>query len=93
MTYPGLKRAIRARSGRGGRGNNGGISTITDPISDRDYKMTNGSVINWGGNDKMGLFPTVGVSMGFLNIISSCCSSTGGNRGVNLSQDANKFLM
>ena len=35
--------------------------------------VTNGSVINYGGVDKFGLYPTVGKSVGFLNLLSSCC--------------------
>ena len=94
MTNPGNKRAQRARSGVGGRGNDGKTSQLSNgkggftPVS-------NGSVINWGGNSKFGLYPTVGVSVGFLNILSSCCRSTnnGTSKGVNVNNDPNSFLM
>lgn len=38
--------------------------------------VTAGSVINNGGNMKHGLFPTVGVSVGFLNQLNNCCSNS-----------------
>jgi hypothetical protein len=94
MTNPGNKRAQRARSGVGGRGDDGKMSQLSNgkggftPVS-------NGSVINWGGNKKFGLYPTVGVSVGFLNILSSCCRKTknGTSMGVNVKNDPNSFLM
>tara|TARA_B100000902_G_C27074881_1_gene795878 strand:- start:119 stop:403 length:285 start_codon:yes stop_codon:yes gene_type:complete len=56
--------------------------------------VTNGSVINYGGVDKFGLYPTVGVSVGFLNMLEACCASAGPypRVGVNTSQ-GNNFLM
>jgi len=68
----------RARNALYGRATKGpiGITTIT-AADNRKTTMTNGSVINWGGNDKGGLYPTVGVSIGFLNQLSYCCSSGG----------------
>ena len=35
--------------------------------------VTNGSVINYGGNMKFGLYPTVGVGLAFLLQLSNCC--------------------
>ena len=51
-----------------------------DPITGRVYKVQAGATYNNGGNMKFGLFPTVGVSVGFLNLLSNCCDNnqTGG---------------
>ncbi len=38
-----------------------------------DVQRTKGSVINNGGNMMMGTFPTVGVRLPFLNMLSGCC--------------------
>ena len=46
--------------------------------------MTNGSVLNWGGNEKFGLYPTVGVSVAFLNILENCCQAPYPRFGVNI---------
>jgi len=94
MTNPGNKRAQRARSGSGGRGNDG-KTTALDNGRNGTTTVSNGSVINWGGDSKFGLYPTVGVSVGFLNILSSCYRSTnkGTNKGVNIHKDPTKFLM
>jgi hypothetical protein len=91
MTNPGNKRAQRARSGTGGRGNNGQMSQL-DAGSGRKVSVSNGSVINWGGNSKFGLYPTVGVSVGFLNTLSGCCRGNLGRSGVNTT-GATTFLM
>ena len=48
-------------------------TTCVDPLTGRKYTTPAGSVINNGGNMKFGLYPTVGVSVGFLNILSNCC--------------------
>ena len=77
MSYAGAsKRAQRARSGYSGTLYDGGSTTII-AADGKQTVATNGSVINWGGNDKGGLYPTVGVSIGFLNQLSYCCSSGG----------------
>lgn len=44
-----------------------------DPITGRVYKVQAGATYNNGGNMKFGLYPTNGVSVGFLNILSNCC--------------------
>jgi len=75
MSARASKRARNAMYGRA-TGVPFGITTIT-AADGRKTTMTNGSVINWGGNDKGGLYPTVGVSIGFLNQLSYCCSSGG----------------
>ena len=58
------------------------IVTCTDPNSGVVTKFPAGSMINNGGNMKFGLYPTVGVSVGFLNLLSNCCDHNGG-AGVN----------
>ena len=37
------------------------------------YTVTTGSVTNYGGNMKFGLYPTVGVGLDMLLIIANCC--------------------
>ncbi len=92
MSYAGAsKRAIQARSGRSGRGG-AGMTTLT-AADGRSYRVTNGSVINYGGVDKFGLYPTVGVSLGFLNILEACCSGSDPKTGVNTNSNVNTFLM
>ena len=77
MSARASKRAQNALYGRAtGQGSFETQITIT-AADGRETTMTNGSVINWGGNDKGGLYPTVGVSIGFLNQLSYCCSSGG----------------
>lgn len=44
-----------------------------DPVSGRTYRVPAGATYNNGGNMKFGLYPTVGKSVGFLNLLSSCC--------------------
>ena len=39
----------------------------------KKYTVTDGATMNFGGNMKFGLYPTVGKSIGFLNLLSSCC--------------------
>ena len=92
MTNPGNKRLQRARHGAGGRGNDGG-QTAQSAGGDRKVSVTNGSVINNGGNAKFGLYPTVGVSIGFLNKLASCCKGDATGKGVGINTDPNKFLM
>ena len=55
-------------------------TTCKDPLTGRLYTVSNGATMNFGGNMKFGLYPTVGVSVGFLNLLSNCCSNnqTGG---------------
>ena len=55
-------------------------TTCVDPLTGRKYSTPQGSVLNNGGNMKFGLYPTVGVSVGFLNLLSNCCANnqTGG---------------
>ena len=50
-------------------------TTCTDPITGRTYSIPAGATYNNGGNMKFGLYPTVGKSVGFLNILSNCCAS------------------
>ena len=91
-------RAQNARSGRGGRGNTGGMTQFSNGHGGFTA-VTNGSVINYGGVDKFGLYPTNGVSVGFLNMLSYCCAGADGKYprfGVNTnsgSANPNKFLM
>jgi hypothetical protein len=94
MTNPGNKRAQRARSGSGGRGNDGKMSQLDNGRGGK-VSVSNGSVLNWGGNDKLGLYSTVGKSIGFLNILSNCCGSAnnGKSKGVNLNASGTAFLM
>ena len=94
MSYAGAsKRAQRARSGRSSYGGTG-QTTIT-AADGRQVTATNGSVINWGGVDKFGLYPTVGVSVGFLNMLEACCANANGvypQSGVNTSGNWNTFM-
>ena len=93
MSYAGAsKRAQRARSGRASQGGTG--QSELQNGRGGTYTMTNGSVLNWGGDDKFGLYPTVGVSIGFLNILSNCCQQPYPRFGVNLPLlNSNQFLM
>ena len=59
----------------------------------RTVAVTNGSVINNGGNAKFGLYPTVGVSIGFLNMLASCCKGDATGKGVGINTNPNSFLM
>jgi len=92
MTNPGNKRLQRARHGAGGRGVDG-KQTQQPANGGRTVAVTNGSVINNGGNAKFGLYPTVGVSVGFLNKLASCCKGKETGKGVGINLDPNKFLM
>tara|TARA_B100000902_G_scaffold335447_1_gene335172 strand:- start:383 stop:679 length:297 start_codon:yes stop_codon:yes gene_type:complete len=90
------QRAQQARSGRSGRGGAG----MTGLPNGRGgfVSVTNGSVINYGGVDKFGLYPTVGVSIGFLNMLENCCRGDSDRFGVNTNNygtaaNINKFLM
>ena len=44
-----------------------------DPITGRVTRVPAGATFNNGGNMKFGLYPTVGKSVGFLNLLSNCC--------------------
>ncbi len=44
-----------------------------DPITGKVTKVPAGATYNNGGNMKFGLYPTVGKSIGFLNLLSNCC--------------------
>ena len=96
MSY--AKASVRARNalhGYGGRGNDGGVTT-QDAGNGRKITVSNGSTMNMGGDDKFGLYPTVGVSVGFLNLISSCCAHATGAKprsGVNLPKTGTSFLL
>ena len=90
------KRAIRARSGRA----TGIPLGITQQPNGKGgfVSTTNGSVINNGGNSKFGLYPTVGVGLGFLLQLEACCARTDSaasypKRGVNIPLNPNDFLM
>ena len=52
-----------------------GLLSCPDPITGKMIVTNAGGVFNNGGNMKFGLYPTVGKSVGFLNILSNCCSS------------------
>ena len=85
MSARASKRAQRAMSGRAtGVGSYKNQLTIT-AADGRETIATEGSVINWGGDDKSGLYPTVGVSVGFLNQLSACCRAPFPRSGVNTS--------
>ena len=61
-----------------------------DPITGRVTKVPAGSTYNNGGNMKFGLYPTVGKSVGFLNLLSNCCrngTSNTGFMGITVSQN------
>ena len=87
------QRAQQARSGRSSQGG-AGMSILPNGRGGT-IAVTNGSVINYGGVDKFGLYPTVGVSIGFLNILDACCRSPFPRFGVNTNSGANPhgFLM
>ena len=90
------QRAQQARSGRSGRGGDG--MTALSNGRGGTVMVTNGSVINYGGVDKFGLYPTVGVSVGFLNILENCCRGDSDRFGVNTNNygtasNLNNFLM
>jgi len=85
------KRAIRARSGHT---STGAIGITQQPNGKGGFvAVTNGSVINNGGNAKFGLYPTVGVSYQFLNMLVDCCKPSYPRYGVNINTDPNQFLM
>ena len=86
-------RAQQARSGIGGRGAYTAGQTSLPNGRGGTYTMTNGSVINWGGDEKFGLYPTVGVSIGFLNILENCCQPKFPRYGVNIPLSPNKFFL
>jgi hypothetical protein len=90
------QRAQQARSGRSSQGG-AGMTGLSNGKGGLVY-ATNGSVINYGGVDKFGLYPTVGVSVGFLNMLSYCCAGADGKYprfGVNTNsgKNVNNFLM
>ena len=51
-----------------------GVTTLPDGKGGT-ITVTNGSVINYGGNMKFGLYPTVGVGLAFLLQLSKYLSS------------------
>ena len=83
MSARASKRAQRALYGRASIG--GSRQTSIPSVDGRTTIATNGSVINWGGVDKSGLYPTVGVSIGFLNQLEACCRKPFPRSGVNTS--------
>ena len=88
MSARASKRAQNALYGRATGQGSFKVQTAITAADGRVTTATDGSVINWGGNDKSGLYPTVGVSVGFLNILSNCCVSGGSKKprsGVNTS--------
>tara|TARA_A100001015_G_C14844234_1_gene653751 strand:+ start:231 stop:515 length:285 start_codon:yes stop_codon:yes gene_type:complete len=85
------KRAQRARSGAGGPGADGSTTNL-DNGKGGTITVSNGSVINYGGNAKFGLYSTVGKSVGFLNLLSSCCRGHESRSGVNLNTDYHNFM-
>ena len=89
MSARASKRAQRAMSGRSSKGGDG-QTTIT-AADGRKTTSTNGSVINWGGDEKFGLYPTVGVSIGFLNMLDACCRSPFPRSGVNVNDKAGQW--
>ena len=71
------KRAQQAMHGAGGPGANNGVQQLSNGRGGF-VAVSNGSVINYGGVDKFGLYPTVGVSIGFLNMLQMCCAGADG---------------
>jgi len=54
----------------------GGALRSVDQGNGRTLSVTEGSVINYGGNGKAGLAPTVGVGLNFLLFAKRCpCES------------------
>ena len=47
------------------------LALILSPQS--TIPVPEGATYNNGGNMKFGLYPTVGKSVGFLNLLSNCC--------------------
>ena len=91
MSARASKRAQRALYGRA---TNIAIGTTQKPNGKGGFvAVTNGSVINNGGNAKFGLYPTVGVSYQFLNMLVDCCQPTYPRYGVNINTNPNQFLM
>ena len=85
------KRAQRARSGRA---TDVALGVTQQPNGKGGFvTVTNGSVINNGGNAKFGLYPTVGVSYQFLNMLVDCCQPSYPRYGVNIPVNPNQFLM
>ena len=68
---PGMKRLQRARYGAA-PGSNGGVTELPDGKGGT-ITVTNGSVLNFGGNMKFGLFPTVGAPLSLLLKLDECC--------------------
>ena len=68
---PGNKRLQNALYGRNA-GVANGVTSLPDGKGGT-VTVTNGSVINYGGNMKFGLYPTVGVSLAFLLQLQNCC--------------------
>ena len=68
---PGNKRLQNALYGRNA-GVANGVTTLPDGKGGT-VTVTNGSVLNYGGNMKFGLYPTVGVGLQFLLNLQNCC--------------------
>ena len=51
-------------------------TTCTDPITGRQVSIPAGATYNNGGNMKFGLYPTVGKSVGFLNLPTVAMATT-----------------
>ena len=68
---PGNKRLQNALYGRNA-GVANGVTLLPDGKGGT-VTVTNGSVINYVGTMKFGLYPTVGVGLGFLLNLQNCC--------------------
>ena len=66
---------IRKRQALHGYSPSAQPGTTTCTVNGRSYTVSNGATMNFGGNMKFGLYPTVGVSVGFLNLLSNCCKN------------------
>ena len=69
---PGNKRLQNALYGRSTKTGAPGVATLPNGKGG-SYTVTTGSVTNYGGNMKFGLYPTVGVGLDMLLIIANCC--------------------
>ena len=95
MTFnPGNKRLQNALYGAA-PSSDGGVQTVPNGRGGT-VTVTNGSVMNFGGVDKFGLYPTVGVSIGFLLKLSACCppgSTANCYNTIQQPSGCNSFLM
>ena len=74
----------------------GELKTLScpDPITGRITSVPAGATYNNGGDMKFGLYPTVGKSVGFLNLLSNCCrngTKKTGFMGITISQNGCKI--